>query len=230
MTKNKTHFILTDIEGTTSSISFVIETLFPYFRKNIDKLKDLKEKDEVLAAFEQTKVIVSENGDIELMNDEQIIDQLLKWSIEDKKITPLKTLQGILWEEGYISGELKGHVYSDVKPNLLKWKNQGIQLGVFSSGSVAAQKLIFKYSEDGDLSPFFSFYFDTKTGGKRETETYVKISKEIQIAPENILFLSDILEELEAAEKAGYKTIQLVREGSKASWHDSVADFDAIKL
>jgi enolase-phosphatase E1 len=223
------NFILTDIEGTTTSVSFVYETLFPYFRENIGKLSEMYQLTEVHEAFEQT-IELAKNEGINLSETNQIIQQLLDWSLADKKITPLKTLQGILWEEGYSSGKIKGHVYSDVPSNLVKWKEEGIDLGVFSSGSVAAQKLIFGYSEFGDLTPNFSAYFDTKTGGKREVETYLKISNELKIKPENILFLSDIKEELEAAEIAGYQTVQLVREGNTANWKNMVADFNEIIL
>ena len=227
MELNNTRFILTDIEGTTTSVSFVYEILFPYFRNNIEKLKNLTALPDVKEAFDQT-IHLAELEGITLSNNDQIIQQLLTWSLADKKITPLKTLQGILWEEGYKSGEIKGHVYSDVAPNLLKWKTNGIQLGVFSSGSVAAQKLIFGFSEKGDLTPNFSAYFDTKTGGKREIETYTKISDELKIKPKNILFLSDIKEELEAADAADFQTIQLVREGNVANWKTTVSNFNEI--
>ncbi len=228
MTFNKTKFILTDIEGTTTSVSFVYEILFPYFRNNIQQLKDLQQLPEVHEAFEQTIELAKELEGIQLIETDEIINKLLEWSLADKKITPLKTLQGILWENGYKSGEIKGHVYSDVKENLEKWKDNGIQLGVFSSGSVAAQKLIFGYSEVGDLTPNFSNYFDTKTGGKREVETYSKISEEISIPPTEILFLSDIREELEAAKECGYQTVQLVREGTIENWDKTVKNFDEI--
>jgi enolase-phosphatase E1 len=167
---------------------------------------------------------------IELENIDDQIEQLLKWSLEDKKITPLKTLQGILWEAGYKSGEIKGHVYPDVAAALKIWKSNGIKLGVFSSGSVAAQKLIFGYSESGDLTSYFSAYFDTKTGGKRETETYAKIAEILKTSPNEILFLSDIVEELQAAREANFQTIQLVRPGNKANWEKSVIDFSEITL
>ena len=227
MSKNDVLFILTDIEGTTTSVSFVYEILFPYFRNNIHKLKDLSQLPEVHEAFEQTIEIAKSEG-VLLNQTDQIIQQLLEWSLADKKITPLKTLQGILWEEGYKSGEIKGHVYADVAPNLTKWKNQGIQLGVFSSGSVTAQKLIFGYSEQGDLTPNFTAYFDTKTGGKREIDTYAKISNELKIQPKNILFLSDIKEELVAADAVGFQTIQLSREGNTPDWKKTAINFNEI--
>lgn len=227
MNQNTILFILTDIEGTTTSVSFVYDILFPYFRNNIQKLTDLQHLPEVKTAFEQTIELAEKEGK-QLTTTENIIQQLLDWSLADKKITPLKTVQGILWEEGYTSGEIKGHVYPDVAPNLAKWKKKGLQLGVFSSGSVAAQKLIFGYSQNGDLTPHFSSYFDTNTGGKRETETYQKISKNLKINPENILFLSDIKEELIAADEAGFQTIQLVREGNMADWKKTASSFDEV--
>ena len=228
MASNKTTFILTDIEGTTTSVSFVYEILFPYFRNNIQQLKELQQLPEVCEAFEQTIELAKELEGIQLIETDEIIHKLLEWSLADKKITPLKTLQGILWENGYKSGEIRGHVYSDVKENLEKWKDNGIELGVFSSGSVAAQKLIFGFSELGDLSPHFSYYFDTKTGGKREVETYTKISHQINTSPASILFLSDIIEELEAAKKAGYQTLQLVRQGTIPNWDKTVTNFDEV--
>lgn len=221
-------FILTDIEGTTSSISFVAEELFPYFRENISDLLALKDRLVVKEALEETvRLAKSEDGEI-LSTDEQIIDKLYKWSVEDRKITPLKTLQGVLWDAGYRDGELKGHVYPEVAANLKSWKEQGINLGVFSSGSVPAQKLIFGYSIAGDLTPYFSYYFDTNTGGKREAATYAKIAKELNLDPSEILFLSDIEEELLAADSSGYQTVQLVRDGMPPSWKQFVTSFDEI--
>lgn len=223
-------FILTDIEGTTTSISFVYEVLFPYFRENISKLKTMIHLDEVAKAFQQTaEVIEQEEGRVVTDHDE-IIAMLLKWSLEDRKIKPLKTVQGFLWRTGYESGEILGHVYSDVPVALEKWKKEGVQMGVFSSGSVAAQKLIFGFSEQGDLTPFFSAYFDINTGGKRDAETYEIIAKNISVSNEHILFLSDIVEELVAADEAGFQTIQLVREGNTANWKSHVSDFSEIQI
>lgn len=223
-------FILTDIEGTTTSISFVYEVLFPYFRENISKLKTMIHLDEVAEAFQQTaEVIEQEEGRVVTDHDE-IIAMLLKWSLEDRKIKPLKTVQGFLWRTGYESGEILGHVYSDVPVALEKWKKEGVQMGVFSSGSVAAQKLIFGFSEQGDLTPFFSAYFDINTGGKRDAETYEIIAKNISVSNEHILFLSDIVEELVAADEAGFQTIQLVREGNTANWKSHVSDFSEIQI
>jgi enolase-phosphatase E1 len=228
MTVKKPKFILTDIEGTTSSISFVAEKLFPYFRNNILDLSEMTDNPVVKEAFEQTiQLAKSEDGEL-ISTEQEIIDKLYEWSVEDRKITPLKTLQGVLWEKGYRDGVLKGHVYPEVAANLKKWKEQGIELGVFSSGSVPAQKLIFGYSISGDLTPLFSAYFDTNTGGKRDAETYAKIAKALNLEAAEILFLSDIVEELEAADSNGFETIQLAREGMTPSWDKVVSSFDEI--
>ncbi len=225
-----TKYILTDIEGTTTSVSFVYDVLFPYFRENIDKVKELSQLPEVVEVFEQTKQLAREIEGVTIETTDEIIDQLNKWSIEDKKITPLKTLQGLLWKEAYETGLIKGHVYPEVAGSLARWKEIGIEIGVFSSGSIAAQKLIFGFSESGDLTPYFSHYFDTNTGGKRETETYIKIADLIGKKVDEILFLSDIVEELEAADKAGFQTIQLVRPGTNPNWKKTATSFEEIVL
>ena len=183
---------------------------------------------EVQAIFQETIRLAQENDNVIIATNDEVIETLIRWSNEDKKITPLKNLQGILWKEAYESALIKGHVYEDVAPALKYWKENGIQLGVFSSGSIAAQKLIFGYSVAGDLTPYFSAYFDTTTGGKREVETYIKISQELNIQPSEILFLSDIIEELEAAQQAGLQTIQLVRPGTIANWKSTAASFSDI--
>lgn len=228
MTFANIKYILTDIEGTTSSISFVADELFPYFRKNIQVLSSLKANETVKQAFEETILLTQELENRSISTEEEIIETLYRWSKEDKKYTPLKAVQGIIWEKGYKSGELKGHVYPEVKEQLDKWSKQDLQLGVFSSGSVAAQKLIFGYSVSGDLTPFFSNYFDTKTGTKRDVQTYSKIAEILSLNPTEILFLSDIYEELEAADQAGYQTIQLVRESVEKQWKTQVNSFKEI--
>jgi enolase-phosphatase E1 len=227
---NSVQFILTDIEGTTSSISFVADELFPYFREHISELLSMKDQPVVAQAFAETILLAMSEDGKTIATDEEILETLHRWSMEDRKITPLKTLQGVLWEKGYRDGSLKGHIYPDVTAQLQSWHIQGIGLGVFSSGSVAAQKLLFGYSVAGDLTPLFSAYFDTNTGGKRETETYVRIANELKIPAQHILFLSDIREELEAADKAAFQTIQLVRPGTVASWKQTAADFSELTV
>lgn len=224
----KPKYILTDIEGTTTSISFVTETLFPYFLENLEDIIQFLDKPEVIQAFEETiRMALDLDNQIIRTNDE-IMAKLREWCEADRKITPLKTLQGILWDVGYKNGSLKGHVYPEVASKLKEWQDAGIQLAVFSSGSVAAQKLIFGYSEAGDLTPYFSAYFDTNTGGKREKETYLKIASALGVDPSEILFLSDIIQELEAAKEAGCQTIQLVRPGTTPAWNSTAENFDEI--
>ncbi len=221
--------VLTDIEGTTTSIDFVYNELFPYFRANIQELKNMTTDERVRKAFNETKELALSQDNEVLDSDEAIVAKLNEWSLADKKITPLKTVQGILWEKGYNDGELKGHVYPDVSSFLEFCKSHSVKMAVFSSGSVQAQKLIFKHSSEGDLSSYFSAYFDTNTGHKRESETYSTISESLATKTENILFLSDIVEELIAAEEAGYQTIQLVRPGNTANWNRTVSSFEEIK-
>ena len=157
---------------------------------------------------------------------------MLQWIDEDKKITPLKALQGMIWEEGFRRGDFTGHIYKDAARKLRHWKEQGKRLYVFSSGSIQAQRLLFGHSEYGDLTPLFSGYFDTTVGSKREADSYKKIASSIDIDPSHILFLSDIKEELDAAHAAGMQTVWLVRDGTldaKAA-HTQVRDFDAIAV
>lgn len=223
-------YLLTDIEGTSTSVKFVYDVLFPYFREHIGELRSLTNTEEVQAAFRQTVELAASLENRKLNSVDDIINTLYRWSEEDRKITPLKTVQGILWDKGYRSGEIKGHVYEDVRPSLEKWNAQGLKMGVFSSGSITAQKLIFGFSEAGDLTPLFSNYFDTTTGGKREIETYPKIASELRLPTSQILFLSDIVEELEAADEAGMQTVQLVRPGTKANWPRTVESFSEIEI
>lgn len=223
-------YILTDIEGTTTSVSFVYDILFPYFRMHIGELRKMIADKEVQRAFKQVVELAANLEGKRISSVDDIINTLHRWSLEDRKLTPLKSLQGMLWAKGYQSGEIKGHVYKDVEPALQKWDLDGIQLGVFSSGSVEAQKLIFGFSEAGDLTPFFANYFDTNTGGKREAETYNKIAQELGLDPHEILFLSDIKEELEAAGQSGFQTVQLTRNGMEVSWEKHVADFSQIEV
>jgi len=201
--------VLTDIEGTTSSISFVKDVLFPYAKQKMeDFVKQNRENPEVKRILNDVKEIAGKD-----LTTDEIIEVLTKWIEEDKKITPLKEIQGLIWEEGYKKGELEGHIYDDSFEKLKKWKEKGIPIYIYSSGSVKAQKLLFSNTKFGDINYLFSGYFDTKIGGKKETQSYKKIAQEIGLKPEEILFLSDNPEEIEAAAKAGMKVIRFAREG-----------------
>ena len=156
--------IVTDIEGTTSSLSFVKEVLFPYARANLaDYVRNHKDEPQVKSVLEEScKEVGAE------LDTEQLIAQLIQWLDEDKKVTPLKSLQGLIWERGYRKGDFNGHVYPDAAAYLKAWQAKGLDLYIYSSGSVYAQKLLFAHTEYGDLTPLFSGYFDTHIGGKKE--------------------------------------------------------------
>jgi enolase-phosphatase E1 len=223
-----TEAVLTDIEGTTSSLSFVKDVLFPYSRRRMaDFVHRHAGEPAVRMQLDEVRRLVKAQ-----LADEQVIDQLLRWIDEDKKITPLKALQGAIWEAGYRSGDYKGHVYEDAARNLRKWTEQGLRLYVFSSGSVQAQKLIFGYSDFGDLTSLFSDYFDTNIGNKREAVAYRQIAKKIAVPAGDVLFLSDIKEELDAARAAGMQTIQLVRDSATDphATHRQIRNFDEIDV
>ncbi len=223
-----TRAIITDIEGTTSSLSFVKDVLFPYARRWIAEFVRAHRNDSaVQPLLVEIQKITGSDFDIE-----RIIDQLHRWIDEDKKITPLKALQGLIWEEGYRRGEFKGHVYADALHRLRKWHDRGIKLYVFSSGSVQAQKLLFGFSDRGDLTPLFAGYFDTTIGAKKDPAAYRKIADAIGEEPPQIVFLSDIEEELDAARAVGMRTFWLVRDGmlDPAASHTQVKNFDQISL
>jgi enolase-phosphatase E1 len=218
-------YILTDIEGTTSSIHFVYEVLFPYFQEHLNDLTQHAQNNEVKQAFTEIIELAAKEEGMHLTTTEEVLACLKRWSEEDRKLTPLKAVQGIIWKSGYESALITGHVYDDVPTALNQWRALGLKIGVFSSGSVAAQKLLFKYSDFGDLSGHFSNHFDTTTGPKNEIDTYIKITQLLGLAPEQILFLSDIPAELSAAAQAGLQTLQLVRPGTSANWPSTAQHF-----
>lgn len=218
------HAILTDIEGTTSSIAFVSEVLFPYSRARLAEF--VREHGEAVGPV--LAQVRAEAGAPHL-DVKDCIAQLLAWHDADRKIGPLKTLQGMIWAEGYVTGALTGHVYPDAAAGLRRWYAQGIPLYVYSSGSVAAQKLLFGHSDAGDLMPLFTGYFDTAIGAKREAASYAAIARAIGAEPPAILFLSDVAEELDAAREAGLSVTLLVRDGAAAAAPYPVASsFDTI--
>jgi enolase-phosphatase E1 len=218
--------VLTDIEGTTSSLSFVKEVLFPYAREHMDDfVRTHAQETEVRRVLDE---VTAEAG--RALTDDDAVNMLVQWIDEDRKITPLKALQGMIWETGFRRGDFVGHVYDDAVRRLRQWHKSGVRLYIFSSGSVLAQKLLFGHTAYGDLTPLFSGYFDTNVGAKQEPESYRRIAAEIGLAPASILFLSDIRAELDAALAAGMSTAWLVREGALdgAATHRQVRDFDSL--
>jgi enolase-phosphatase E1 len=221
--------IVTDIEGTTSSISFVKDVLFPYARKRLPAfVVTHSDKPDVQHWLHET----AREAGLVSASQQEMIDLLIRWIDEDRKATPLKALQGLIWEEGYASGEFRAHVYPEVAENLHKWKKQGIHLYVYSSGSVAAQKLLFAHSDAGDLTSLFSGYFDTEIGVKRDVDSYRRIAAEVKVPAGQILFLSDILAELDAAAAAGFLTTQVARapEECVAGQHACAENFSEIRV
>ncbi len=211
--------VLTDIEGTTSAIAFVKETLFPFAEQALDGFLEARRGDAEVAA------ILAE------VPGPDPAATLRGWMAADVKATPLKTLQGMIWEAGFRDGRLRGHLWPDVAPCLRTWHAAGLRLAVYSSGSVAAQKLLFGHSEAGDLLPLFSGFFDTKVGHKREAASYAAIAAALDRPPTSILFLSDVAEELDAAAASGLATCQLIRaaDGTKpAGRHREAVDFPAV--
>ncbi|MBJ7372588.1 MAG: acireductone synthase [Pseudomonas sp.] len=218
--------ILTDIEGTTSAVSFVFDVLFPYAAKH---LPDFVRQNASRADVAEQLDAVRRDSNEPLADVERVVEILLSWIAEDRKATPLKALQGMVWAQGYQAGQLKGHVYPDAVEALQRWHAAGFQLFVYSSGSIQAQKLIFGCSEAGDLTPLFSGYFDTTSGPKREAQSYRHIQQAIGVDAGEILFLSDIVEELDAAQSAGLKTCGLAREGGELGSHITVDIFTGIE-
>ncbi len=220
--------IVTDIEGTTTDIRFVHQVLFPYARARLaDFITQHGQDLEVLQALDALREEINQ-PQAEIVD---LVDQLYVYMDKDEKSPALKTLQGIIWRTGYTEGDFRGHVYPDVVPQLLQWQQQGIKLYVYSSGSVDAQRLLFGHSEEGDLLPLFTDYFDTRVGAKREVTSYQSIASQLLLPTQDLLFLSDIRQELDAAREAGWNTIQLIRdEQDETSDHKQVNNFSQIEL
>lgn len=225
--------ILTDIEGTTSSIAFVKQVLFPYARREMPRFVRVRgHEPEVRRWLDE---VATELGGV--CQDGMIAETLQGWIDQDLKHTALKALQGMLWAEGYRNGDFTAHIYPDAAARLRQWHGQGHTLAVYSSGSVPSQQLFFSHTDAGDLSPLFSAWFDTETGGKREAGSYARIARRLEAEPARVLFLSDVVEELDAARAAGMETILLDRRadypaprtGDAAGGHRRAEAFDEIE-
>ncbi|MCB1782719.1 MAG: acireductone synthase [Alphaproteobacteria bacterium] len=217
--------ILTDIEGTTSALSFVKDVLFPYAYNKLPAYIRENQGDisEILGSVREIENNAS-------LNTEEVIETMRRWIEEDRKITPLKTLQGMIWQEGYENGELQGHIYIDALEGLQRWKAEGLPLYIYSSGSVPAQKLLFAHTTHGDLTPLFSGYFDTHIGSKLEKDSYERIAAHINVPASAVLFLSDNIGEIEAASATGMNVILLDRDSvvTDTKGYKTVQSFDEI--
>lgn len=224
--------ILTDIEGTTSSISFVRDVLFPYARRALPAFVQRHRDDPEVRRWLDAAAM--DIGGV--TSDHCIVDILQQWIDQDRKHTALKALQGMIWRHGYAGGDYRAHIYPDAARALEDWDAAGHTLYVYSSGSVPAQKLFFGHTEAGDLIPLFAGFFDTEMGGKREAGSYRRIADAIGTPAGDILFLSDVVEELDAAREAGMRTVLVdrredypePRSGEAAHGHERVERFDQI--
>lgn len=237
--------VVLDIEGTTTSISFVYDELFNYSRTHV--------RDYLARNFETDAI----RADVQLLREEHAkyvreskqpppplaepgspteIDALVayvNWLIDlNSKATGLKSLQGKIWHEGYANGTLRSHVFPDVAPALARWRVAGLSISIFSSGSALAQQLLFRHTEAGDLTPYIRNYFDTTVGKKGEAESYRRIAESNGLRPEEMLFVSDIVAELAAAREAGMKVVLSIRPGNQpqesAAQYPSIHSFDEL--
>lgn len=218
--------IVVDIEGTVGSIRYVKDVLFPFARARLRSF--------VLANRTRTDVaqqlatVAAQTG---LTEPQSQVEQLLRWSDEDRKVTPLKALQGMIWEGGYASGELVAHLYDDAVTALQRWSRRSVPVHVYSSGSVPAQKLYFAHTAAGDLTPLLAGYFDTTTGPKQDAASYRRIAEALARPPADVLFLSDVAAELVAAQAAGFQAVQVRREPPVAGrFEPSIASFDELPI
>lgn len=227
--------ILMDVEGTTTSISFVHDVLFPYSKDNLINFLESEFNNKSNAVIQEALKEIAKVGLEERLysgqfNQEVALRVLLHLINNDKKVGALKTIQGYQWEKAYLSKKVIGHIYPDVPECLQEWKEQKLKLGIYSSGSVHAQKLLFTHTKYGNLQELFDFNFDTNVGGKREKSSYENILKAIGLPANEILFLSDVPEELEAAQSAGFTVLHVTRNGTNRDERfQSIRDFTEVE-
>ena len=209
-------YILCDVEGTTTDIQFVHKKLFPYATVHLELF------------YEQNPEELQKSAQVYGVDNAEVIQHAQQLIARDIKDSELKRVQGLIWKTGYESGSLQGHVYEDVLPAFQRWKSKGIGLGIYSSGSIQAQKLIYGHSVAGDLTVYIDDHFDLGVGYKYEASSYEKIVALLQRPAQSILFLSDIEKELDCAREAGIQTIRLFRDASEETSHAFRDDFTSI--
>jgi enolase-phosphatase E1 len=229
MNAQRPRAILLDIEGTVAPISFVHEVLFPYARSRLETYLRLHWNDPAVTA---ARAMLSEGGDFSERSLASLRATLMSLMDADAKSTGLKQLQGLVWDEGYRAGHFQSPVFPDVPEALARWQRAGLTIAIYSSGSVAAQKVFFQHSNSGDLTRYLSMFFDTMTGPKKSASSYQAIATALAAAPADVLFISDIAEELEAAATTGMRGLLAVRPGNKPA--DSqrfgmITTFDELK-
>jgi len=241
--KASTFCYLLDIEGTTTPVDFVYKTLFPFAAERVDGYlrRHLGEPETMSLLEDLRRAHAAEWTDhpaigpwLRRTSEEEIVSatRYVRHLItQDRKVTPLKTLQGKIWEEGYRSGDLLGTVYEDVPRAFMRWRADGKHIAIFSSGSVLAQKLLFGHSNEGDLTKYIEAHFDTTTGPKREAKSYSAIAGALRAESGNVLFVSDVEAELDAAKEAGIQTALMIRPGAAEATnarHATIKSFDEL--
>jgi enolase-phosphatase E1 len=236
--------VLLDIEGTTSPISFTYEVLFPYARDRLQQfLCDHRSDSQVQIALQSLKVenvpdVQQGAPAVESRTEHELLlkaGEYCLWLMSrDRKSTPLKTIQGLIWEQGFSRHDLRGEVFEDVPAAFERWRRQGRSIAIYSSGSVLAQKLLFGHSQWGDLTPYISVFFDTRVGAKGDVKSYLQILQEVQRRGDELIFVSDVLKELNAAREAGLRTALSIRPGNSQSSdgcdHPTIYSFDELSL
>lgn len=219
--------ILLDIEGTVSPLAFVHDVMFPYARKHAAAWLGAHWGHEVIAQLARDAGVAAFRNAIEA---DAAVHRLMD---ADAKVTGLKQLQGLIWEQGFGNGELCSTLFDDVVPAIDHWRENGREIRIYSSGSIQAQKLFFAHTTCGDLTPRFSGFYDTTTGSKREVSSYSAIAADCGLPAHEILFVSDLVDELNAAESAGMVTTLALRPGNKPappSGHPAITTFTEIIL
>ncbi|MGE4260697.1 acireductone synthase [Shewanella sp.] len=220
--------IIVDTAGTTTDQHFIQDVLFPYSLKAMPIFLERQQQNFLVDAC------ISDTRDIALEDDAslaRVAEILQTWIQEDRKATPLKTLQGLIWKEGYAQNDFTGHIYPDFIEAIKQYRAQGLRVYSFSSASVEAQKLLFSHSDGGDLTELFNGHFDTRTGSKLDKQAYSNILNTISLAPKQVLFVSDLLGELKAAAAAGMQTCQMVRDSSvKTGDYRQIHSFSELQI
>jgi len=227
--------ILLDVEGTTSSISFVYDVLFEHAKAHVGDFLAARGDERAIREVAVAIAVAAGAGpDAAAVAADPARTALAAIDLmnRDAKETALKTLQGMIWRSGFESGEIVAHVFDDVPPALASWADAGLDVRIYSSGSIEAQKLFFGHTSAGDLTPSFRGHYDTTTGPKREPESYRRIAADMGLEPRQVLFVSDSGAELDAARTAGMATALAVRPGNRDPGgvfdHPAVASFAEI--
>lgn len=212
---------LLDIEGTLADIRFVYDVMFPYIRENVQSylqahwgqasLESILDSLAVDGGFSASQAPWRLGGVTESAAIESVVGLVHHLMDSDSKTTGLKALQGVVWEAGFRSGALRAEVFSDAVPAFERWQRAGVDMRIYSSGSILAQKLFFGHTTQGDLTSYFRNHYDTTSGSKKEASSYLAIARDIGVIPEQIVFFTDVLGEIQAAREAGLQVVACVR-------------------